>query len=86
VGQARGRAALRGAGRAAAAGLAGALAGGAAGAAVSAALPVSGFIRNAGVAVLASACVAVVFGLATLVLDGGDLRAIAARARGRLQR
>jgi putative peptidoglycan lipid II flippase len=86
VGQARGRAALRGAGRAAAAGLAGALAGGAAGAAVSAALPVSGFIRNACVAVLASACVAAVFGLAVLVLDGGDLRAVATRARGRLLR
>jgi len=86
VGLARGRAALRGAGRAAAAGLAGALAGGAAGAAVSAALPVSGFIRNACVAVLASACVAAVFGLAVLVLDGGDLRAVATRARGRLLR
>jgi putative peptidoglycan lipid II flippase len=86
VGQARGRAALRGAGRAAAAGLAGALAGGAAGAAVSAALPVSGFIRNACVAVLASVSVAVVFGLAVLVLDGGDLRAVATRARGRLLR
>jgi putative peptidoglycan lipid II flippase len=86
VRQARGRAALRGSGRAAVAGLAGALAGGAAGAAVSAALPVSGFIRNAGVAVLACACVAVVFGLAALILDGGDLRAVAARARGRLSR
>ena len=68
------------------AGLAGAVAGGAAGAAVSAALPVSGFLRNAGVAVLACACAAVVFGLATLVLDGGDLRAVAARVRGRRPR
>ena len=86
VGRARGRAALRGTGRAAVAGLTGAVAGGAAGAAVSAALPVSGFLRNAGVAVLACACVAVVFGLAALVLDGGDLRAVAARIRGRLPR
>jgi hypothetical protein len=68
------------------AGLTGAVAGGAAGAAVSAALPVSGFLGNAGVAVLACACVAVVFGLAVLVLDGGDLRAVAARIRGRLPR
>jgi putative peptidoglycan lipid II flippase len=86
VGRVRGRAALRGAGRAAVAGLAGAVAGGAAGAAVSAALPVSGFLSNAGVAVLACACVAVVFGLAALVLDGGDLRAVAARVRGRRPR
>ena len=86
VGRARGRAALRGTGRAAVAGLTGAVAGGAAGAAVSAALPVSGFLGNAGVAVLACACVAVVFGLAVLVLDGGDLRAVAARIRGRLPR
>jgi putative peptidoglycan lipid II flippase len=86
VGRARGRPALRGAGRAAVAGLVGAVVGGAAGAAVSAALPVSGFIRNAGVAVLACACVAVVFGLAALLIDGGDLRAVAARARGRLVR
>jgi putative peptidoglycan lipid II flippase len=84
VGRARGRAALRGAGRAAGAGLAGALAGGAAGVAVSAAFPVSGFLRNAGVAILACGCVVVVFGLATLLLDGGDLRAVAIRARGRL--
>jgi putative peptidoglycan lipid II flippase len=84
VGRARGRAALRGTGRAAVAGLAGAVAGGAAGAAVSAAFPVSGFFRNAGVAALACACVVVVFGLAALVLDGSDLRAVAARARRRL--
>ena len=58
--------------------------GGAAGAAVSAAFPVSGFFRNAGVAALACACVVVVFGLAALVLDGSDLRAVAARARRRL--
>ncbi len=86
VRRARGPAALRGSGRAAVAGLAGAVVGGAAGAAVSAVLPVSGFIWNAGVAVLACACVAVVFGLAALVLDGGDLRAVAVRARGRLSR
>jgi putative peptidoglycan lipid II flippase len=86
VGRARGRTALRGAARAAAAGLAGAVAGGAAGAAVSASLPVSGFISNAGVAALAAACVAVVFGITALLLDGGELRATAARVRGRLAR
>jgi putative peptidoglycan lipid II flippase len=86
VRRARGRAALHGARRAALAGLAGAAVAGAAGAAVSAALPVSGFVRNAGVAVLACACVTVVFGLTALLLDGGDLRAVAARARGRLPR
>ena len=86
VGRARGRAALRGVGRAAVAGLTGAVAGGVAGAAVSAALPVSGFLRNAGVAVLACGCAAVVFGLAALILDGGDLRAAAAGARRRLSR
>jgi putative peptidoglycan lipid II flippase len=85
VGRARGRPALRGTGRAAVAGLAGAVISGAAGAAVSAALPVSGFFRNAGVALLACTCVAVVFGLAALLLDGGDLRAMAARARGLAQ-
>jgi putative peptidoglycan lipid II flippase len=84
VGRARGRAALRGAGRAAVAGLAGAVAGGAAGTAVSAALPVSGFFQNAGVAALACACVAAVFGLAALVLGGSDLRSAAGRTRRRL--
>jgi peptidoglycan biosynthesis protein MviN/MurJ (putative lipid II flippase) len=83
---ARGRAALRGSARAAAAGLAGALAGAAAGALVSAALPVTGFFPNAGAAVLACLAAAAAFGAVVVVLDGRDLRALAARARARLAR
>jgi putative peptidoglycan lipid II flippase len=79
----RGTAALRGSARAAGAGLAGAVAGGAVGALVSASLPVSGFIPNAMVTVLACLGAAAVFGVAALVLDGGDLRALAARSAGR---
>jgi putative peptidoglycan lipid II flippase len=82
----RGTAALRGSARAAGAGLAGAVAGGAAGALVSASLPVSGFIPNAMVTVLACLGAAAVFGAAALVLDGGDLRALAARGAGRWAR
>jgi peptidoglycan biosynthesis protein MviN/MurJ (putative lipid II flippase) len=79
----RGTAALRGSARAAGAGLAGAVAGGAVGALVSASLPFSGFIPNAIVTVLACLGAAAVFGVAALVLDGGDLRALAARSAGR---
>ena len=79
----RGTAALRGSARAAGAGLAGAVAGGAVGALVSASLPVSGFIPNAMVTVLACLGAAAVFGVAALVLDGGDLRALAARSAAR---
>jgi len=82
----RGTAALDGSARAAGAGLAGAVAGGAVGALVSASLPVSGFIPNAMVTVLACLGAAVVFGVAALVLDGGDLRALAARSAGRWAR
>ena len=82
----RGTAALRGSARAAAAGLAGALAGGAVGALVSARLHVSGFVPNAAVTLLACACAAAVFGAAALLLDGGDLRALAARTTGRWSR
>jgi hypothetical protein len=45
------------------------------------AVPVTGFFPNAGIALLACACVAVVFGTATFALDGGDLRAALARVR-----
>jgi putative peptidoglycan lipid II flippase len=83
---ARGTAALSGSARAAGAGLAGAVAGGAAGALVSASLPVSGFIPNAMVTLLACLGAAAVFGVAALVLDGGDLRALAARSAGRWAR
>jgi putative peptidoglycan lipid II flippase len=79
----RGPAALRGSARAAGAGLAGALAGGAAGALVSAGFHVSGFIPNAAVTLLACLGAAAVFGMAALALDGGDLRALAARTAGR---
>jgi putative peptidoglycan lipid II flippase len=81
VRRARGPSALRGTPRAALAGLAGALAGAAAGAALSAAVPARGFIPNAGMAILACACVMLVFGGAALALDGGDLRAVLARGR-----
>jgi putative peptidoglycan lipid II flippase len=83
---ARVRAALRGSARAAVAGLAGAVAGGAVGALVSASLPASGFIPNAMVTVLACLAAAAAFGVAALVLDGGDLRALAASSAGRWPR
>jgi putative peptidoglycan lipid II flippase len=86
VGVIRGPAALRGSARAAGAGLAGALAGAAAGALVSAGLPVAGFVPNAGVAVLACLAATAAFGAVVVVLDGRDLRALAARARARLTR
>jgi putative peptidoglycan lipid II flippase len=79
VGRARGGAALHGTARAAAAGLAGALAGAAAGAAMSAAVPVTGFILNAIIALLACCCAAIGFGVVAFFLDGGDLRAVLAR-------
>jgi len=82
----RGTAALHGSARAAGAGLAGAVAGGAVGALVSASFPVSGFIPNAMVTVLACLGAAAVFGVAVLALDGGDLRALAARSAGRWAR
>jgi hypothetical protein len=72
----RGGSALQGAARAALVSLAGA----AAGAALSAAVPVTGFFPNAGIALLACACVIVVFGAAAFALNGGDLRAVLARA------
>ncbi len=86
VGVIRGPAALRGSARAAGAGLAGALAGAAAGALVSAGLPVAGFLPNVGAAVLACLAATAVFGAVVVVLDGRDLRALAARARARLTR
>ena len=82
----RGPDALHGAARAAAAGLAGAVSGAAAGALVSAALPVAGFVRNAAVGLLACLAAAVMFAAVAMILDGGDLRALAARARARISR
>jgi peptidoglycan biosynthesis protein MviN/MurJ (putative lipid II flippase) len=82
----RGTAALRGSARAAGAGLAGALAGGASGALLAARFHVSGFVPNAAVTLLVCACAAAVFGAAALALDGGDLRALAARTTERWSR
>ena len=79
----RGPAALRGSARAAGAGLVGALAGGAVGALLAAHFRVSGFVPNAAVTLLVCACAAAVFGAAALALDGGDLRALAARTTER---
>jgi putative peptidoglycan lipid II flippase len=83
VRRARGGRALRGTARAAAAGLAGAAAGAAAAAAMSAAVPVTGFFLNVCMALLACCCAVVAFGVTAFALDGGDLRAVAARARRR---
>jgi putative peptidoglycan lipid II flippase len=82
----RGAAALRGSARAAGAGLAGALAGGTAGVLLSLSLPVSGFVPNAAVTLAACLGTAGLFGVAALALDGGDLRALAARTAGKLGR
>jgi len=83
VRRARAGRALQGTARAAAAGLAGAAAGASAGAGMSAAMPVSGFFPNACVALLACGCAAAAFGVTAYALDGGDLRAVVARARRR---
>jgi len=75
----RGAAALRGCARAALAGLAGALAGAAAGLGVATGLPVTGFLPNVAVTLLASAAVLVAFLAVVAVADGGDLRAVLRR-------
>ena len=43
-------------------------------------MPVSGFLPNACVALLACGCAVIAFGVTVYALDGGDLRALAARA------
>jgi putative peptidoglycan lipid II flippase len=86
VRRARGAVALHGVTRAGLAGLAGALAGAAAGLGVGAALPASGFFPNVAVALLAGLSTTLVFGLVAFGLDGGELRALAARVRVRLAR
>jgi putative peptidoglycan lipid II flippase len=83
VARSRGRAALCGVPRAALAGLAGGITGAAAGAGVSAAMPVRGFVPNAAVTLLAAAVAALAFLAVAAVTDGGDLRAVARRLRGR---
>ena len=74
-----GREALRGCARAAVAGLAGALAGTAAGLGVAIGVPVSGFLPNVAVTLLASGAVLAAFLVVVTLTDGGDLRAIVRR-------
>jgi len=74
-----GPAALAGAGRAALSGLAAATAGAGAGAAAAAAFPVAGPAAEALIAVLALLVALVAFAAVALVLDGGELRAAAAK-------
>jgi putative peptidoglycan lipid II flippase len=71
--------ALRGSIRAAAAGLAGALAGTAAGLGVAFGTPVSGFLPNVGVTLLASGAILAAFLVVVALTDGGDLRAVVRR-------
>jgi putative peptidoglycan lipid II flippase len=75
----RGQAALRGCARATLGGLAGALAGTAAGLGVTAGIPVTGFLPNVAVTLLASAAVLVAFFAVVSWADGGDLRAVVRR-------
>ena len=75
----RGPEALRGCARAALAGLAGAVAGAAAGLAVAMAIPVTGFLPNVAITLLASAAVLVAFFAVVALVDGGDLRAVLRR-------
>ncbi len=75
----RGPGALRGCARAAIAGLAGALAGTAAGLGVAVGVPVSGFLLNVAVSLLASGAVLAAFLAVVALTDGGDLRAVLRR-------
>jgi putative peptidoglycan lipid II flippase len=75
----RGPRALHGCTRAAVAGLAGALAGTAAGLGVAFGVPVSGFLPNVGVTLLASGAVLAAFLAVVALTDGGDLRAVVRR-------
>jgi putative peptidoglycan lipid II flippase len=79
VRRARGPEALRGCARAALAGLAGALAGAAAGLGVAIGIPVTGFLPNVAITLLASAAVLVAFFAVVALADGGDLRAVVRR-------
>ena len=75
----RGPGALRGCARAAIAGLAGALAGTAAGLGVAIGVPVSGFLPNVAVSLLASGAVLAAFLAVVALTDGGDLRTVLRR-------
>ncbi len=85
VARARGAAALRGCGRAIGAGLAGAVAGAGAGLVLTSAVPVSGHVLNACLALAAGLCVLAAFGGVVAVLDRGDLRSVLARVRRRVK-
>lgn len=84
VRRARGRAVLRGLPRACAAGLAAAAVGAAAGLGVSAALRTYGLLPNMAVALLACVAVTLVFMLAALAFDAGEVRSLLARVTARL--
>jgi putative peptidoglycan lipid II flippase len=77
----RGRAAMEGVGHAALAGLAAGAAGAAAGVAVTMAVPISGKLVAAGMAVLAAGCAIVAFGVVSCALDKRDLTAVMLRLR-----
>ena len=77
----RGKGALEGTGRALLAGVVAAAVAGAAGVAVSLVLPRSHKLLDAGDAVLAAICAAVVFVVVAFRLDGSDMRALAVRLR-----
>jgi len=72
---------VRGAPRAALAGLAACGAGAAAGVAVSLGAPQHDKLADAALAVLAVAAAILAFGVVAYLLDGGDLKAAAARVR-----
>ena len=50
----------------------------------SAAVPVTGFVPNATVALLACCGTLIAFGVTAYAVDGGDLRAVVARAKSKV--
>ena len=74
-----GRGALRGWTRAAVAALVSALAGTAAGLGVAVGVPVTGFLPNVGVTLLASGAALAAFLAVAALIDGGDLRSVVRR-------
>jgi putative peptidoglycan lipid II flippase len=81
-----GKATVAGVGRACAAGVVAGVVGAAFGMSVSAAVPVSGRLMNAGLAVVAAGCAVVAFGVIAGLLDRPDLRMVTARVGQRLAR
>ena len=84
TGRTYGKKAVQGVGRTAVVGLAAAVAGATAGMAVSMALPIHHKLLAAGVAVLASTCAVIAFGVVAYILDDGDLRTALALLRQRV--